>query len=249
LSDVVSSLRKFLSARNAEYVTSIRVIGDAKSAILDVPNERIGDAISSQMTSRRQLDRLATDIQKEFGLSVLFVFRSEGPLNDIEIGLRATLERRFPGVVSVLVVSFPTVNRAEVLFQCSGQSEEGSGKEVLAVIAEFLREASFEHIQVDELSAELPVPSLMNILKALKSCAPATVDQLHDYLSEHEFSCPNIRWLSSKLDVARKREWVIRSNNGMFALTVEGLKIVPVTRRRNSTDIERILALGRRKKW
>lgn len=249
MSDIAKFLKNFLATRKVDYVTSIRVIPETKSAILDVPRERIGDTVSGQMTSRRQLDRLATDIKNEFGLSVLFAFRSEGPLNAIEVGLRATLERRFPGVVSVLVVSFPTVNRAEVVFRCLGQSEEGSGKEVLAVIAEFLREANFENVQVDELSAELPTPSLMNILMALKSCAPASVDQLLVYLSEHEFSCPNTRWLSSRLDVARKRELVIRSSEGMFALTVEGLKVVPATRRRNSSDIERILALGRRKKW
>lgn len=249
MSDVVSSLRKFLLARNADYVTSIRVVGDTKSAILDVPNERIGDAVSSQMTSRRQLDRLAKDIQNEFGLLVHFAFRSEGPLNAIETGLRATLERRFPEVVSELVVSFPTVNRAEVVFRRSGRLKNASGSEVQAVITEFLREASFESVQVDELSAELPAPSLMNILRALKSCAPVTVDQLHIYLREHEFSCPDARWLSSKLDVARKRDWVIRSSDGRFALTVEGLKVVPATRRRTSSDIERVLALGRRKKW
>ena len=249
MSDLAASLRAFLSARHADYVTSIRVVADTKSAILDVPRERIGDSASRRTTSRRQLDRLASDIQKEFGVSVLFAFRSEGPLDDIENGLRATLERRFPGGVSELVVSFPTVNRAEVVFRRSGQSDVGSGGEVQAVIVEFLREASFDGIQVDELSAELPKPSLMNILKALKSCAPATVDQLVVYLNEHGFSLPSARWLANKLDIARKRDWVVRSNDGRFTLTIEGLGVVPASRRRTSSDIERILALGRRKQW
>ena len=249
MSDTEQSLLAFLKARRAHYVTSARVVADIKSAILDVPRERLGDTASRLTTSRWQLDRLASDIKKEFGLSVLFAFRSGGPLDDIESGLRATLERRFPGVVSELVVSFPTVTRAEVVFRRSGQSEGASGGEVQAVIVEFLREASFDGIQVEELSAELPKPSLMNILKALKSCAPATVDQLVLYLNHHGFSCPSARWLSGKLDGARKRDWVVRSNDGRFALTIEGLGVVPASRRRTSSDIERILALGRRKKW
>ena len=249
MSDAMLSLKAFLADRKVDYVSSVRVIAETKSVILDVPRERLGDTASPRMTSKRQLDRLATAIQNEFGLSVLFALRSEGLLNDIESGLRATLERRFPGAISELVVSFPTVKHAEVIFRRSGQSGEGIGAEIQAVILEFLREAKFDGIEIDELSAELPKPGLMNILKALKSCAPASVDQLLVYLSEHEFSCPNNRWLSSRLDVARKREWVVRSSEGMFALTVEGLKVVPATRRRNSSDIERILALGRKKKW
>lgn len=249
MSDAVVSLEAFLAARKVDYVTSVRVIAETKSAILDVPRERVGDIASRRMTSRRQLDRLASDIKKAFGLSVLFAFRSEGPLAAIEAGLRATLERRFPGAVSELVVSFPTQDRAEVLFRCSGQSEAGAGTDLKAVIAEFLREAKFDAVQIEEMSAELPQPSQMNILRALKSCAPGTVDQLVVYLNEHGFSLPSTRWLSSKLDVARKRGWVVRSNDGRFALTIEGLGVVPASRRRTSSDIERILALGRRNQW
>lgn len=249
MSDAEQSLLTFLKARGVHYVTSARVIADIKSAILDVPRERVGETASRQTTSRRQLDRLASDISKEFGLSVLFAFRSEGPLGAIESGLRATLERRFPEVVSELVVSFPTQDRAEVLFRRSGQSEAGAGTDLKAVIAEFLREARFDVVQIEEMSAELPQPSQMNILRALKSCAPATVDQLVVYLNEHGFSLPSTRWLSSKLDVARKRDWVVRSNDGRFALTIEGLGVVPASRRRTSSDIERILALGRRNQW
>ena len=230
-------------------MTSVRVIAETKSAILDVPRERIGNIASRRTTSRRQLDRLASDIKEAFGLAVTFAFRSEGSLGAIEAGLRATLERRFPEAVSELVVSFPTQNRAEVLFRRSGQSEAGGGTEIQAVITEFLREANFEGIYIEELNAELPRPNLMNILRALKSCAPATVDQLAVYLSEHGFSCPSARWVSSKLDVARKRDWVLRSNDGRFALTIEGLGVVPTSRRRTSSDIERVLALGRRNKW
>lgn len=249
MSDSVVSLKAFLADRRAEYVTSVRVIAETKSAILDVSRERVGDTATRRMTSKRQLARLASDIKKAFGLSVLFAFRSEGPLAAIEAGLRATLERRFPGAASELVVSFPTQDRAEVLFRRSGQSEAGSGADLKAVIVEFLREAKFDAVHIEEMSAELPQPSQMNILKALKSCAPATVDQLVVYLNEHGFSLPSTRWLSSKLDSARKRDWVVRSNDGRFALTIEGLGVVPASRRRTSSDIERILALGRRKQW
>lgn len=249
MSDAVVSLNAFLADRKVDYVTSVRVIAETNSAILDVPRERVADTASRRMTSRRQLDRLASDIKKAFGLSVLFALRSEGPLAAIEAGLRATLERRFPGAVSELVVSFPTQDRAEVVFRRSGQSEAGAGTELRAAISEFLHEAKFEAVHIEEMSAELPQPSQMNILRALKSCAPATVDQLVAYLNEHGFSLPNARWLANKLDIARKRDWVVRAKDGRFTLTIEGLGVVPASRRRNSSDIERILALGRRKQW
>lgn len=247
--DPMLSLKAFLADKKVDYVTSVRVIAETKSAILDVPRERLGDTASSRMTSRRQLDHLASDIKKAFGLSVLFAFRSEGPLAAIEAGLRATLVRRFPGAVSELVVSFPTQDRAEVVFRRSGQSVVDAGTDLKPAIVDFLREAKFGEVHVEEMSAELPQPSQLNILKALKLCAPVTVEQLEAYLKEHGFSLPSTRWLSGKLDAARKRDWVVRSNDGRVALTVLGLAVVPASRRRNSSDIERVLALGRRKQW
>jgi hypothetical protein len=249
LSDVAASLKAFISSRGADYVTAVRVIEETKSAILDVPRERVGDTASGRLTSARQLARLASDIKKSFDLSVTFAMRSQGDLAAIEAGLRATLDRRYPDVLSEVVFSFPTKDRAEVLFRLSGKSESVSGSQVQAAIVTLLDEANFLDVQVEELATELPLPSLMNVLRAVKVCAPATVEQLACHLEANDFSVPTIRWLSSKLDVARKREWVLRSNDGVFALTVEGLKVVPAARRRNSTDIERVLALGKRKKW
>lgn len=249
MSDIAASLKAFISARRADYVTAVRVIEETKSAILDVPRERVGDTASGRSTSARQLARLASDIKNSFDLSVTFAMRSQGDLAAIESGLRATLDRRYPDALTDVVFSFPTKDRAEVLFRRSAKSVSVSGAEVQAAIVALLNEANFLDVQVEELSAEPPLPSLMNVLRAVKVCAPATVEQLALHLEGNNFSFPDIRWLSKKLDAMRKRDWVIRSDDGMFALTVDGLSVVPATRRRTSSDIERILALGRRNKW
>lgn len=253
MSDLADTLRAFISSRKADYITGVRVIEETKSAFLDVPRERIGDKVSKGSTSVRQLDRLASEIKKAHGLTVTFIFRDKGNLAALESGWRVALTRLYPDALSDLDFSFPTNDRVAALFSLSGNSESISGAEVRNAIEDLLKAANFKSVQVEELPADLPSPNLLNILKGLKVCAPVTVDQLASHLKEQGFSFPDNRWLSKKLDSARKRGLVVRSNGsgvqGRYSMSIEGLSVIPAPRRRNSSDIERILALGRRKEW
>lgn len=249
MSNNTEAVQAILKTRKADYVTAVRVIGETHTAILDVPREKVGDTASRGITSKRQLTRLSAEISEKLGLSVVIAFRSEGVLTDIEVGLRATLERRFPGSILDVVVSFPTTDRADVLLRMSEQAGDAEVGAVRGATTEFLRDAKFSEISIEVVVPDLPTPNLMIILRALKVCAPANLEQLSSLLMERGYRCPDTRWLSTKLDMARKRDWVVRSSAGLYALTTEGLAAVPVSRRRSSSDIERILALGRRKTW
>ncbi|OAD42709.1 hypothetical protein LPB72_07310 [Hydrogenophaga crassostreae] len=249
MSESAEGIQAFLNARKADYVTAVRVVRETNTAILDVSREKVGKTASRGMTSKRQLAHLSSMITKELGLSVVIALRSGRVLTDIEAGLRATLERRHPNEISELVVSFPTTDRAEVLLRTTENVDVARASAVRTAVEEFLRDANFSEVRIEVLESDLPMPNLMVILKTLKVCAPANLDQLSLFLRKSGFQCPDVRWLSAKLDIARKRDWVVRFSTGLYGLTTKGLTAVPVSRRRNSSDIDRILALGRRRTW
>ena len=91
------------------------------------------------------------------------------------------------------------------------------------------------------------LPSNPTILRKLKIHAPLTTEQLVEVLVSSRSVVPNTRWLQTKLDALRKQGFVVRSPEGKYSLTELGLELVPYGKVRSSSDVERALALGRRK--
>jgi len=91
------------------------------------------------------------------------------------------------------------------------------------------------------------LPSLQMVLRKLKVHAPATIPALMSSMREAGFTVPDSRWLNRCLDRFRKQGLVTKSAEGVFCLTEKALAVVPHGKNRMSSDIERVLALGRRK--
>lgn len=242
-------MMQFLADRGARYVSSVRLVEDAGTVILEVPRSRLSDTAGKGMTSRRQLAQLRSAITRRFELRVVITFQAEELLADVEAGLRALLERNLPGKFSNLAVSFPTSNSADVWGFMNENGTNTEVESVRALIEQYLKEAKFSSINVQVSGAAKPQPSLVAILRSVKTHAPAELSQLLADLDVRGFGCPSDRWLSAKLDAARKSGLVIRSQPGKYTLSLEGLSAVPVSTRKTSSDIDRVLALARRKQW
>jgi hypothetical protein len=224
-------------------------VNETNTVILDIPRSRVGETLSTNETSKRQIARLSTDIENQFSVKVVIAFRTSGLLADVEAGLRALLQIRFPTLVLMLVVSFPTSDRVDVWISPDEGVSDGDADAIRKCVEEYLRSASFSNFEVEIALTERPKPPLMVILRALKVRAPIELDGLMEELREHGFDCPDRLWLSARLDGARKRNLVVRTPSGKYALSADGLVAVPVSRRRSSSDIDRMLALGKRNKW
>jgi len=249
LSISLESIKAFLHSRGVDYVDAVRVVNETNTVILDIPRSKIGATLTENETSKNQVARLSKGIADQFAVKVVVAYRTSGLLADVESGLRARLQIRFPDFSLVLVVSFQTSDRVDVWISVNDQVTIETAESIRNCVEDYLRDANFSNFEVEIVGPDRPKPPLMAILRALKVRAPVEIDALMEELHIHGFDCPDRRWLSARLDGARKRELVVRTPSGKYMLSTEGLSSVPVSRRRSSSDIERILALGKRKKW
>lgn len=181
--------------------------------------------------------------------SVIVTIRDAQALDDIGIALRAVLKREFPQVVADVHVSFIDSSAAAVWVESATIADPLVVTEIERVAGYELAEFGVRCQAFDVVAPLLPEPSVMAILRSVKLHAPASLATIVADLEKRGFSCPSSNWLSYKLDGARKRGLVVRDHAGRFALTSEGLDVVPWNRSASSSDVERMLTLARRKTW
>lgn len=242
-------ISEFLRKSGLPFTPTARFNAVTNTLILDIPIDLVAQSAEDGKTSRRQLAHLRGSLERDHNISVLIAFRSSPQLNDIEAGLNGLLQRKFPGKVSNLVGSFPNVAAVDVSVFLNEGIDVPLATEIQTFVNEFFAEAGFTTLSFNFFGNEKPKPTLAAILRSVKLLAPVGLPELMHNLDTRGFSCPDERWLAAKLDVVRKRSLVIRSTAGKYALTTEGLAVVPHSKSRTSSDVERMLALARRKKW
>ena len=91
------------------------------------------------------------------------------------------------------------------------------------------------------------VPSVTAILRTVRKHAPVDPIHLAQELEDNGFLIPDERWLGRKLDRLRRAGQIVRRGDGRYFLSVESLSGLGTSRRRNSADVQRLLALGRKR--
>jgi len=242
-------IQQYLAARRLAYVVP-RILNPSSSVLLlEVPRDRVGETASKDRTSRRQLSFVSKSLQKKFGKRVIVTLRDAQALDDIAISLRAVLKNEFPELVSDVHVSFATNASAVVWVEAKTILEPTTIEQLEAATRRSLQNFGIECDAFDLVPPPLPEPSTVAILRAVKVHAPASLAMLNEDLHRRGFASPSDRWLSYKLDVARKRGLVLRDQGGRFTLTASGLEVVPWSRSASSSDVDRMLSLARRKEW
>ncbi len=241
-------LKEFLAAKGIDFVSEIRASRTPPfDFALCVPGERIANMAGQGQISRRQMKLLQTAAKKECGLEIEWVVTPNEKTSAVETALLELLATRFPGAVNAVFISSLKSEPVSVWLDRNPQYEAPPDLSALREVAEQLLKlygvAMF--LVMDGAGADTPTNPM--ILRRLKIVAPATTEQLAEALSAAGATIPETRWLQSKLDTLRKQGFVARSNAGTYCLTELGLSLVPHSRNRSSSDIDRALALGRRK--
>jgi len=245
----LSQIQQYLAMRGLGYVTPLTLSPSSGILVIEVPRDRLGETASSEKTSRRQLAFISKSLEQRFGRRVIVTIRDAQALDDIGIALRAVLKREFPQVVADVHVSFIDSSAAAVWVESATIADPLVVTEIERVAGHELAEFGVRCQAFDVVAPLLPEPSVMAILRSVKLHAPASLATIVADLEKRGFSCPSSNWLSYKLDGARKRGLVVRDHAGRFALTSEGLDVVPWNRSASSSDVERMLTLARRKTW
>lgn len=90
-------------------------------------------------------------------------------------------------------------------------------------------------------------PSEHQIIRALSTHAPTSAKGLQSQLGDMGYTVPSSRWLNRKLDFLTRNGFVVYQQSVGFALTESGLGLLPRQEHRYSPDVQRALALARRK--
>jgi hypothetical protein len=246
---IEADIAAFLKGRPASFVSRFKINMNTNSIFMEIPSDRVRDKASGFHTSHRQLAILRRDLATRFHLSAIFIIRTSQELIDLEAGLRAILFRRFPGCVSDCYFSINPAGSAHIYVTVTNQCDDATANALHAAIVSFLTQANLHAESVDLVNVSETQPSIAAILRSIKALAPVTIGEISSHLSGRDFRWPSGHWLSGKLDYARKQGLLLRDKNGSYVLTAAGLDAVPHTRSRSSSDIERMLLLGRRKRW
>lgn len=244
-----SAVAEYLKSRKADYVTSFHLDEVSNTLVLEIPLKTVKETSGKGYTSKRQLAHLRRLMREKFSVNVVTAFRQEHQLDSLEAGLEALLVRRFPGDVSGVYMSFVTGDSAQIWVSLKSETMDASVLQISEQAQDYLGAAALKVEDIEFISPSAPEPSIAAILRALKVLSPARVDAVLEYLKSRGFFIPNDRWLSRRFDVARKKGLVIREHRGTYVLTTAGLALVPHSRSRSSTDVERMLILSRRKEW
>lgn len=242
-------IQQYLSARGLAYIVPRILNPTSPILILEVPRDRVGETSSRDKTSRRQLAFVSKSLEKKHGKRVIVALRDAQTLDDIAVSLRAVLKHEFPDLVSDVHVSFVTSKVAVVWVESKVVIDQETVERIRSKATAELTEFGLTCQAFEVVLPQLPEPSTTAILRAVKVHAPASLAVVNQDLLRRGFSCPSEKWLSYKLDVARKRGLLLRDQDGRFTLTADGLEVVPWSRTASSSDVDRILSLARRKEW
>lgn len=248
--DLMAGVRDLLNRRRMKFlvVKDFANAGDPTVQLL-VPAERLGQkAVRGSLTSLRQLSFLRSSVRRSLGVDLTWVIQPILASHELEANLLNLVNSRFPGVFSDVIVSSPSVDPRYVWYVA-----ELSG----SVVPDIDELSNFTKKYFEAQGYPAPSVGIEDgrlqlsdgaILKALKSIAPAVAQDILVKIEQVlEVKLPSIEWLEKRLDALRRKGFLVWLGSNSFALSRSGLAAVPHGRNRTSSDIERALALGRRR--
>ncbi|EOY5423050.1 hypothetical protein I6M88_20295 [Citrobacter sedlakii] len=214
--------------------------------LLSIPMNKVVPLSAADSITKRQISFLVKKITEKLNVRVLISYSPFSDKDNIEAALVALARSNFKkGKVSDLNLSFFDSQNAVLYIFCKNltlQEREKWESLVVGVLNGFnIKITSFVYEAKNN-----PEPTMMAILRAAKKCQPFDLPELFGQLDNGDYHIESIDWLNGKLDNLRKKGFLLRSHDGIYRMTLAGLEIVPVTKSRQSSDIERVLYLARK---
>jgi len=217
------------------------------SIVIFVPSNKVSKKVTTGMTSRRQLKSWERISQNVLGFPVTFRISKADAEEEIETALLAFLKAQYKETFTSVNVNYISDNRLDATLWGTPESTTDTEAEIKAKVARYLRSLNRYIENLHFINTSGNKPSLMAILRVTKTISPAGLDDIELQLHNAGFFKFTKKWLSSQLDLLRKKKLVTYLDNGNYSLTSQALSLVPHDKTSRSSDIQRMLALGRRK--
>ncbi|MEB2702632.1 hypothetical protein [Citrobacter koseri] len=235
------------SILNRYSFISVKDVTDFLDTILlIIPVSNISSVATPNFITKRQISTLVRKIQEALDVKVLISYSAFADKDNIELALKALSRANLKkGKISDLDLSFIDSQNAILnVFSKNLSMQERTDWEnlVKALLSGFnINVSSFLYEEKNN-----PEPTMMVILRAAKKLQPFNINQLQKSIEDNSYHIQSSEWLNSKLDNLRKKGFILRDQHGVYRMTLAGLEIVPVTKSRQSSDIDRMLYLARK---
>ncbi|MBS0298712.1 MAG: hypothetical protein JSR32_02070 [Proteobacteria bacterium] len=243
----IDEIKSYLANKKKTYVADVRIRPSDETVMLYVSQDRISPKAHSGLASLRQLNNLKKDIIQKFSRNAEVILFQNDAQKELESGFYQILNRKFGGQIVSLYISFRNQSVVDAFIEVAnltGQLQTEISKHFSSV----LEDADFQLGSLSWRDSPADLPTVIALLRVIKVLQPVSITELIVEVQK-SYSSVSDGWLNHKLDLLRKKGLVLRQKiNNTYVLSGEALSVIPVGARRNSSDIERALALGR-KKW
>jgi len=244
LSDI-KKVKKYLEDKKYDFIVDVRHRPSDDVILLYVLQKKILQKARKGYTSNRQLEFIKKKISEEYGANAEVVVTQSEDHFDLEAGVFQIINLKFDDRVIALYMSFNSEKCVSLWLDVVGLNQELL-EDIEKHLRSILAEANVLVNAISWTSTESDMPTFPAILREIKICQPIDLDGLLEILHKNYISISD-KWLNRKLDQLRKKGFLRREKNGFYVLTALALASIPAGTRHTSSDIERALALGKRK--
>lgn len=238
-------IKAHLEAADRDYVIDVRVRTYDEAILLYIPRERVAPKVKKGFTSLRQIKNLQKHLGEHFSTAVDVIFVKSESHSDLEAGFFQLLNRRFNERLISFYISFADEKTIDSWIEVQGL-DELLETQILEYFSELINGADLILGDIQWSGAKINLPSTPALLRLIKTLQPIEVGALLESLKEN-YDSVDEKWLTKTLDNLRRKGVLHWQKPGSYTLTADSLAFVPAGTRRSSSDIDRALALGRRK--
>jgi hypothetical protein len=241
-------LREYLNQRGLDFVSDVKASqATGIDVAIFVSSDRVTKQAEKGCVSFRQMKLLQESIRKELGFAVEWIVIPGDQGAAVETVLREAINARYPNAFTAVYVSSPKLPPVCIWLEPDPEAKKPPEFDSLRALCRDLFKVFGLDAPTLLLGETEQLPTNPTILRSLKINSPASAEELAGHLRSGSSLVPNVRWLETKLDTLRRNGFVSRSSDGEYSLTEFALSVVPYSKSRSSSDVERALALGRRK--
>jgi hypothetical protein len=212
-----------------------------------VPSSSVAQKKAAGKTSPRHMTHLKRLAWRDLKIEIEFSVRTDDGLEDIESGLSAIVRQVLSNQHVQAFVSRSLEGRADVWLDApvpGGAASQALAARVSEGVSDYLQKVGLALHRV--YWEGLSVPSSAGVLRVVKVLEPVSAEGVAQHLQGHGYPSMPARWVKAQLDGLR-RHGLVGWRNDVYVITAIGLSALPPSKGRVGSDIERALALGRRR--
>ncbi|MEC8010305.1 MAG: hypothetical protein VX185_05980 [Pseudomonadota bacterium] len=229
-----------------EFIEDVQIRSYDDTILLYIPLNKISHKVQKNFTSQRQINNIKKHISERFTATVNIIVTVSSYHSNLEKILLDSLNRKNDNLLISLTISFHDLKSLNSWIEVKTSTHKSIEK-IQKDYNEILNSMGLFSLTTQWISTKNDYPTYTAILRVIKIKQPIPLELLAKEL-EPSYGKIEHKWLANSLDKLRRNNKVHWQKNGSYVLTTEALATVPSGTHRKSSDIERALALSR-KKW